>query len=468
MPHDQLKPPRKRRRRSLRSAAATLFAFAILAIATAAAVFLYGKWKFEEPGPLAQEATVVIDRGLGTARIAQRLEDAGAISDARLFLAAAVATDRAGRLKAGEYSFPAGASMASVMDKLAKGRAIARKLTIPEGLTSAQIVERVRAEPALTGEIGTVPDEGTLLPETYHFQRGDDRQALIDRMRAAHDTLLETLWSERDTSIPVETPEDAVILASIVEKETGIPEERPEVAAVFHNRLKRGMRLQSDPTIIYGISGGDGPLDRPLTKSDIDEKTDYNTYQIDGLPPTPIANPGRAALEAVLKPADTKALYFVADGTGGHVFANTLAEHRRNVGKWRKIEKEMRLEAEKAEAAAAEAAAEASADEGEGANASNSDAAAMADDSDAAPAPETVAPDDTPVPQAEIAALEPASEGTGEEGASADADADSASTGAPEAAGNAEDADEADRKTAASTVGPSVPLPRPKPARPAQ
>ena len=248
-------------------------------------------------------------------------------------------------MKAGEYEFPAEASISQVLSILRSGRAIIHKVTVPEGWTSAQVVERVNAHEALIGEIEDIPPEGTILPDTYVFQRGVERNVLLARMRDAQAALIDDLWEERASDLPFDTPEEAVILASIVEKETAVAEERQEVAAVFVNRLRRGMRLQSDPTIIYGITNGEQALDRPIRRSDIDEETPYNTYRIDGLPPTPIANPGRESIAAVLQPGSTDHLYFVADGTGGHAFARTLDEHNENVRRWRQMEREARAEA---------------------------------------------------------------------------------------------------------------------------
>ncbi|HBF60964.1 MAG TPA: endolytic transglycosylase MltG, partial [Methyloceanibacter sp.] len=231
------------------------------------------------------------------------------------------------------------------------------KVTFPEGWTSQQIVKRLEANAELDGAVSEVPAEGSLLPDTYSFGTKDSKEDILQRMDAAHRKFLAQVWEERDPDIMVKTPEEAVILASIVEKETGVAEERPRIASVFHNRLRKGMRLQSDPTIIYGIFGGSGNRDHPITRDELKQKNPYNTYQIDGLPPTPIGNPGRAAIEAVLKPAKTGEIYFVADGTGGHIFSTTLAQHNKNVAKWRKIEREIRAR-QKAEAEAAEAAAE--------------------------------------------------------------------------------------------------------------
>jgi len=246
------------------------------------------------------------------------------------------------RLRAGEYQIPAHASMRDVMGILVQGKALLYKVTIPEGLTSQQIVERLKADAVLTGDISEVPQEGTLLPETYSFPRGTTRQQIVDQMRRHQEQVLDELWDQRAPNLPFTSREEAMTMASIVEKETGRPEERRLVASVFVNRLRKGMRLQSDPTIIYGITGGNGSLERPILQSDIDKATPYNTYQVAGLPPTPIANPGRASIEATLNPAETDYLYFVADGTGGHVFSSNLAEHTRNVAHWREVERQQR------------------------------------------------------------------------------------------------------------------------------
>jgi UPF0755 protein len=256
-------------------------------------------------------------------------------------------------------------------------------VTLAEGLTTQQIVDKIMANPDLHGDISQIPPEGSLLPDTYKFGRNDTRQEIIDRMRAAQAKFLAKVWEERDPDIVVETPEQALVLASIVEKETGRADERPHIASVFQNRLRKNMRLQSDPTIIYGLVGGKGVLDHPIQQDELDRDTPYNTYKINGLPPTPIACPGRAAIEAVLKPAKTKDLYFVADGTGGHVFAASLEEHNKNVVKWRKVEREIR--AREAEEAAQQAAAAAS---GQGEAAGAASAAAVADQTGAAAASE--------------------------------------------------------------------------------
>ena len=243
-----------------------------------------------------------------------------------------------GELKYGEYQFSKQASLADVVDTIIESKLVQHAFTVPEGLTSEQIVARLLETETLAGKIKEIPREGTLLPETYKFSRGVTRELIIQRMQQAHRHVLQEVWEHRTPDLPIKTPEQLVTLASIVEKETGKPDERTRVAAVFVNRLKSKMRLQSDPTIIYGLTGGKGSLGRPILKSEIEQPTPYNTYVVDGLPPGPIANPGRASLEAAANPARTKELYFVADGTGGHVFSDSYAEHQRNVARLRGIE----------------------------------------------------------------------------------------------------------------------------------
>ncbi|SON55362.1 putative aminodeoxychorismate lyase [Hartmannibacter diazotrophicus] len=295
----------------------------------------WGKLKFSERGPLPQETTVIIRANSGLDEITSVLMSEGVITEPQIFSWGVRAYRMQSKLRAGEYSVPAGASMQQVMNLLVSGKAILHPFTVPEGLTSEQIVERLREEELLTGDVAEIPPEGSLLPETYLFTRGAARQSILDRMRREHDKVLADVWKSRREGLPIKTPEELVTLASIVEKETGKADERPRVAAVFINRLNKGMKLQSDPTIIYGLVGGKGALGRPLRRSEIDGETPYNTYVINGLPPGPIANPGRAAMEAVAGPSNTNELYFVAEGTGGHVFSATLAEHNRNVAKYR-------------------------------------------------------------------------------------------------------------------------------------
>jgi len=307
----------------------------------------------DAPGPLDRAKTVVIPKGEGTHEIAARLEREGVIGDRRLFIAgylwAKLSAQLAGakpiQLRAGDYAVKQNASIRQVIDLLSEGKTVAYRVTVPEGLTSYQIVERLRADASLTGDIEAVPPEGTMLPETFVVEHGMPRQALVDRMQAEARKFFERAWLQRKKELPFKSMEEAIILASIVEKETGRNDERDRVAAVFLNRLRLNMRLQSDPTILYGLTGGKTVWSRPIQRNEITQKTSHNTYQIDGLPPTPICNPGRAAIEAVLNPADTKDLYFVADGSGGHVFAETLKEHNANVQKWRATERDMRAKA---------------------------------------------------------------------------------------------------------------------------
>jgi UPF0755 protein len=324
----------------------SLATYLLILLAFVGGAALYGRTAFEAPGPLQETRIFAIERGMRTPDIARQLKRAGIISDEKIFLAAAYLTGKFRQIKAGEYQFEKKASMASVMGLIVSGRDLVFKLSVPEGWTTAQVIERVAAHESLTGEITQTPPEGAILPDTYLFRRGMTRDALLLEMRAAQTKLLDDMWAKRAPNLPFATKEEALTLASIVEKETAIAAERPQVAAVFINRLRAGMRLQSDPTIIYGITKGKTKLDRPILKSDIEETTPYNTYRIAGLPPTPIDNPGKESIAAVLNPIDSKALYFVADGSGGHVFAETLDEHRKNVRKWRVVEKSLAEEDE--------------------------------------------------------------------------------------------------------------------------
>jgi UPF0755 protein len=293
------------------------------------------------PGPHVDTTRVQLERGASLRSAAANLQASGTLRSGWVFRVYVRLRGQAGRVKAGEFDIAPRASMDAVRRALIAGDVVMHKITIAEGLTSRQIIDQLRAETVLAGPVN-LPAEGTLLPETYSVPRGMMRQTLVNKMMAAQQTAMAALWPTRQKGLPVTTPREALILASIVERETGVADERPLVAAAFVNRLKKGMRLQSDPTIIYGLVGGQGPLGRPIRRSEIRRKTAYNTYRINGLPPTPIANPGRASIAAVLNPANSKALYFVADGTGGHVFAETLAAHNRNVRRWRQIEKQRR------------------------------------------------------------------------------------------------------------------------------
>lgn len=299
---------------------------------------------YSDPGPLAADTSVVIPRGASGQAIARRLVDAGVAADTRLFAIAVrfLAPERP--LRAGEYAFAAGISLRDVVAKLQAGETVVRRVTIAEGLTTREILALMAATEGLVGPLPEASElgEGALLPETYHFSLGDARVDLVARMTAAREAALTRLWAGRQADLPLATPEEALILASIVERETGVPEERGRVAGVFINRLIRGMRLQSDPTVAYGLADEGGPLDRPLRRADLAVDHPYNTYVHRGLPPGPIANPGLASIAAVLNPAETDDLYFVADGTGGHAFARTLAEHNRNVAAWRRIQRQER------------------------------------------------------------------------------------------------------------------------------
>jgi UPF0755 protein len=316
------------------SGAATLVVLVMLA----ALVFL---WLYQGPGPAAlhgASTNVILRQGAGLPEIAATLEREHVINSGAVFMAAAQISGAARRLKAGEYEFPSRKSMASVISMIKHGEIVHHMVTIPEGLTSEQAVDILMHDNVLTGA-APVPSEGAILPETYEVRRGEDRAAVLQRMMDARDELLRTLWTQRRPDLPFETPEQAVILASIVERETALPDERPRVAAVFINRLRQGIRLESDPTVIYGLTGGK-PLGRGLRESELVSPTPYNTYQIAGLPPTPICNPGRASLAAALDAPRTDELYFVADGSGGHAFASTLAQHQQNVARWRVIERQ--------------------------------------------------------------------------------------------------------------------------------
>jgi UPF0755 protein len=312
-----------------------LGAVAVLGVAVGLLV-LWALWTYQGPGPGAKagaSTTVILRQGAGLGEIASTLRRAGVIRSSEVFVTAAQVTGATRRLKAGEYAFPSRASMASVLDKIRSGLIVHHYVTVPEGVTSEMVTDILMKADFLTGAAPVAP-EGSVLPETYEARRGEDRSAVLQRMMDSRDRLLATLWDRRRANLPYQTPDQAVILASIVEKETAKPDERPRIAAVFVNRLAKGMRLESDPTIIYGLTHG-RPLGHSIRLSEVTSQTPYNTYLISGLPPTPIGNPGRASLAAALDPPASSELYFVADGTGGHVFATTFAEHAKNVAKWR-------------------------------------------------------------------------------------------------------------------------------------
>lgn len=345
-PRDEPLPPQrpvKRRSRGARSSFVivgnAIFTLLLLAAVLAGAALYYGSAQFTAKGPLEQDRVVNIPARTGIRDIADLLRREGVIDNPQWFVAGALLMGATDKLKAGEYTFEKNASMSDVLQTMIDGKSIQHTVTIPEGLTTQQIIQRVLNAEVLSGPIQTVPPEGSLLPETYRVTRGTTRDQLIQRMAAAQKRLVQEIWAKRSPDIPVKTVQEFVTLASIIEKETAIAAERTRVAGVFVNRLNRNMRLQSDPTIIYGIVGGKGTLGRPITRSDIDQPTPYNTYTINGLPPGPIGNPGRASLEAVANPAKHKDLYFVADGTGGHVFAETYEQHLKNVARWRSLER---------------------------------------------------------------------------------------------------------------------------------
>lgn len=319
---------------------------AIIGVALLGAAWVWLNKEVAKPGPATHEVIFNIAPGEGLAGIASDLEEQGLIRSAMPLRLQAKLDGTEIAIKAGEYAIPAHASIRDILDQLVEGKVLSYKITLPEGRTTAQLLKVIAADETLTGEMPqTDPPEGSLLPDTYLYARGTTRKDLIERMQRAQEELLARLWPARQKDLPIKTPQEAIILASIVEKETARADERPQIAALFTTRLKKGMRLQSDPTIIYGISKGE-PLRnkrgqrRTLYRSEIDRKTDWNTYQIDGLPKTPICNPGRDAIAAVLDPPETEYLFFVADGKGGHLFARTNAEHEANVRAYRRYERE--------------------------------------------------------------------------------------------------------------------------------
>ena len=334
--------------RLLKALLALGFVFLVLGAAAAGGGWLWFQNEIEKPGPVAEETLFEVRSGDHVSGVAQRLEEQGLISNADAMKLHARISDQQAGLKVGEYAIPPRASIASILDLLVSGDVITYRITIPEGRTTAQVLRIVEQHPDLEGDM---PDreigEGTLLPDTYIFSSDKSRRGMIERMEKAQDELLERLWAERADDLPVSTPEEAIILASVVEKETGVASERELVAGLFTERLRRGMRLESDPTVIYGVSKGE-PLTRTINgrevrrtlyRSELDRPTDWNTYEMDGLPKTPICNPGREAIAAVLNPPETDYIFFVADGKGGHLFAETLAEHNRNVAAYRAYER---------------------------------------------------------------------------------------------------------------------------------
>ena len=387
--------------RSVASNALTFFVVVLIALA---ALVAWGRNEFVKPGPLAEPICLQVEAGASLSAVSRNLEERGAISDARIFRIGAEYAERSDDLKFGSYMLPSGSSMSEVLNAItASGKstcgmqlnfrvgiaksdviiserdlttdsfvekarfdagvdplppeylevaddpALVFQITIAEGVTSWQIVDALKKADFLTGEVETVPAEGTLAPGSYEVKRGAERGPLLTEMASKQAAILAEAWENRAEGLPYDTPEEALIMASIVEKETGIAEERGQVASVFVNRLQQQMRLQTDPTVIYGITKGEGVLGRGLRQSELRRETPWNTYVIDGLPPTPIANPGADAIRAAVNPDQTEYLFFVADGTGGHVFAKTLDEHNENVAKWRAIEAEQAAEEEPAE-----------------------------------------------------------------------------------------------------------------------
>lgn len=298
----------------------------------------YIAYAIYQPGPLTDGQEIWIKKGQSISSIAHDLQQNQIIGDIIAFKI--MIGLKKVKIKAGEYEIPPRASIREIIDQLAQGKPLLRKISIPEGWTSREILASMDLSPFLSGEVGQViPPEGSLLPETYYFERGEAKSALITRMKEAMRAKVDELWAARDPSLLLRDKNEWVTLASIVEKETSLPAERPRIAAVFYNRLRLGMKLQTDPTVIYALTRGKMKWERPLTRDDLNIDDPYNTYLHEGLPPGPIANPGEASLRAVLHPIKSDELYFVADGTGGHAFAKTLEEHNHNVAKWRKSQK---------------------------------------------------------------------------------------------------------------------------------
>jgi len=383
-----------------------LLTLLVLGLLVTGGLFLYGAHSFYAAGPIKADTSFIVQKGANLGAVAEQLETQNLIDNRYVFQIAGLVTKKQGALKAGEFKLTANASMADVLKELTEGKPILTGVTIPEGFTIAQVVDKLKQSDQLTGDIAVIPPEGSILPDTYNFDPGAPRQTVLDRMQQAMTTKLAQIWSNHDPDLPISTPDQLVTLASIVEKETGVSTERGKVAAVFVNRLKKHMRLQSDPTIIYGITKGEAPLGRPLKRSEVEATTPYNTYQIDGLPPTPIANPGIDALKAVANPDKTNDVYFVAASTNpadGHLFASTYSQHSKNVAKLRALEKVAANAAAEAEANSekdALQAAQAAAAGDTTATQPPTDAAA-ADTSGTAPAADstaTVAPSDQATP----------------------------------------------------------------------
>jgi len=342
---EQVPPPPKRSERArnpfviVGNAIITILIILMIGAGTA---YYYGRQLLETPGPLTEDKIVNIPQRAGKRDIADALQREGVINvNPWLFIGSVFALKASSDLKPGEYSFQKSASLRDVIATIVEGKVVQHAVTIPEGLTSEQIVTRLTDNDIFAGSVKEMPREGTLLPETYKFPRGTSRDQVIQRMQQTQKRVLAEIWERRNPDVPIKSPESLVTLASIVEKETGKADERSRVAAVFVNRLRQKIKLQSDPTIIYGLVGGKGTLGRPIKRSEITQPSPYNTYVIEGLPPGPIANPGRASLEAAANPARTRDLFFVADGTGGHTFTETYDQHQKNVAKLRTLEKQI-------------------------------------------------------------------------------------------------------------------------------
>jgi UPF0755 protein len=348
-PTEQVRKRSRFRSKAARSSVVVVFD-GMMSLATIVALILWlaafaGLHEFETPGPLKASTVVIIPPKKSRDEIGDLLENAGVVSNGTVFVYGS-AIAQASDWKAGEYEFHAGETMHEVADELVQNKVVQHKITFPEGWTSEQIVQRLVDDPILTGKVVAIPEEGSLLPDTYTYPRGETRQQVLDRMSKNMTRRLTDIWAHRNADLlkALKVPKDLVILASIIEKETSKPDERARIAAVFVNRLNRNMRLETDPTILYGLYGGKAWTEpRTITRADLVAPNPYNTYKINGLPPGPIANPGRASLEAAANPATTNELFFVADGTGGHAFADTLDEHNKNVAKWREIERQRKL-----------------------------------------------------------------------------------------------------------------------------
>ncbi|MDB5575754.1 MAG: aminodeoxychorismate lyase [Bradyrhizobium sp.] len=359
---EQVPPPPKRSDRARNPfviVGNAIITVVLVVMIGAAAVYVYGKQLIEAAGPLKEDKIVNIPPKAGKRDIADVLQREGVIDvNPWAFIGGVFALKASSELKPGEYSFHKNASLRDVIGTIVEGKVVQHSVTIAEGLTSEQILARLSDNDIFSGTVREIPREGTLLPETYKFPRGTPRDQVIQRMQQTQKRVLAEIWERRNPDIPVKSPEQLVTLASIIEKETGRADERSRVAAVFVNRLRQKMKLQSDPTIIYGLVGGKGTLGRPIRRSEIQQPSPYNTYVVDGLPPGPIANPGRASLESAANPARTRDLFFVADGTGGHTFTETYDQHQKNVVKLRAIEKQIQNDtvepaAEEAQPAAA-------------------------------------------------------------------------------------------------------------------